>query len=158
MTLSLFMWAGVRMAKDIQLNHNCIQYIEKAATSNTVEIAKENLSKVITYAEEHNLTEGTVSIFYKQPMNDIGYWYKQITAIYNELDKLSEDSTPLERSNVLMKLNESLTDKEGFAILPDGLSIYPDNVAYFWWAIVSLLNSLFFWIAAYARYTYMYFY
>ena len=142
-------WSTVRIVKYVQFDMNCTQYIKRAADANTVETAKEELSKAISYAEENNLTEGVVSIFLNQPSNDIGYWYKNMTESYSELENLSEDATSLEKTNVLMKLRETLTDekKSGVSVtIPDGISIYPSNVLYFWWGLLSSIFCFGLWI------------
>lgn len=142
-------WSTARIVKDVQFDTNCTQYIKRAADANTVERAKEELKKAISYAEKNNLTEGVVSIFLRQPINDIGYWYKNITEAYAELENLPEDATSLEKTNVLMKLRETLMDEtssEVYITVPDGISIYPENVAYFWWGLLSTIFCLGLWI------------
>ena len=128
-------WSTVRTVKEVQFEINCTQYLKRAADANTVERAKEELEKAISYAEKNNLTEGVVSIFFHQPKNDIGYWYQNMTETYDELENLPEDATSLEKTNVLMKLRETLTDETDSGVsvtIPNGISIYPRNVAYFW--------------------------
>ena len=60
-------WGTVRVVKSVQFSTNCKQYLKRAADANTVETAKEELAKAISYAEENNLTEGVVSVFLHQP-------------------------------------------------------------------------------------------
>lgn len=141
-TISLIAWAGVRIVEWISFDRNCEAYIIRAADANTVEMAKDNLQKAIEYAEENNLTEGTVYIvkFLKDPRNDVGFWYKNMKDAYMELDTLPEDATALEKTNVLMKLRESLLDGE-----PSGITVYPNNIAYFWWGLLSLIFTWIFW-------------
>ena len=118
-TLMFCAWSTVRIVKAVQFNMNCTQYIKRAADANTVELAKEELAKAISYAERNNLTEGVVSIFLQQPKNDIGYWYKNLT--------------------------ESLTDEKQsgvYVTMPYGISIYPENVFYFWWGLLSSICCL----------------
>ena len=145
-------WTTVRIVKYVQFDFNCTQYIKRAADANTVELAKEELEKVISYAEENNLTKGTVSVFFHQPKNDVGYWYSNLTESYAELEKLPEDASSLEKTNVLMKLRETLTDENETGVvvtIPDGISIYPNNILYFWWGILSFIFSLLFWVMTY---------
>ena len=142
-------WATVRIVKGVQFDINCTQYVKRAADASTVELAKEELGKAISYAEQNNLTEGVVSIFFHQPKNDIGYWYKNMTDAYNELDNLPEDATSLEKTNVLMKLRETLTDEKESGVsvtMPNGISIYPGNVFYFWWGLLSMIFCFGLWI------------
>ena len=142
---SFVAWGAVRTAKAIQFNQSCIQYIKRAADASSVELAKEELGKVIEYCDKNGLTEGTVSIIMRQPKNDVGYWYKNLTTAYAELDSLSSEASSVERTNMLMKIRETLTDvdESGVEIThPDGISIYPNNVGYFLWAILSFLGMV----------------
>lgn len=140
-------WAGIRIYNSIQFNHQCEAYLKRAADANTVEIAKDNLQKAIEYAEENDLTEGIVSVFMRNPKNDIGFWYDNMKACYDELDNLPEDATSLEKTNMLMKLRESLVDtgESTSVTVPAGISVYPNNVVYFIWGWISLIAALIFW-------------
>ena len=145
-TIAFSAWVIIRTVKEVQFNMNCSQYIERATNANTVETAKEELAKAISYAEENDLTKGIVSIFFHQPQNDVEYWYKNMTESYAELEKLPEDATSIEKTNVLMNLRETLTDQEGVSVtIPSGISIYPNNVAYFLWGLLSGIFGLVFW-------------
>lgn len=148
-TVIFCIWGGARIVAGISFDKNCTQYLKRAADANSIEIAKVELGKAISYAESQGLTEGVVSIFLRQPMNDIGYWYTNMVTAYEELENLPEDSTPLEKTNVLMKLRETLTDNNGSGTsvtVPNGISIYPNNAGYFWWSIISSIACLVFWI------------
>ena len=149
-TLIFCAWATVRIVKNVQFNLNCEAYLKRAADANTVELAKGELTKALNYIEENNLTEGIVSIFLKNPANDLEFWYNNIKSAYEELDSLPDDSTPLEKTNVLMKLRESLIDRDSSGEtkvnLPEGLDIYPNNVLYFWWCTLSMIGLTVFWI------------
>lgn len=148
-TIVFYAWSTVRIVKGVQFEINCTQYLKRAADANTVERAKEELKNAISYAEKNNLTEGVVSIFFHQPKNDIGYWYQNMTETYDELENLPEDATSLEKTNVLMKLRETLTDETDSGVsvtIPDGISIYPRNVAYFWWGVFSSSLCIGLWI------------
>ena len=71
----------------------------------------------------------------KQPKNDVGFWYRNMKNAYQELDNLPDDSSALEKANVLMKVRESLVDQGESSVmvtLPQDLSIFPNNVLYFW--------------------------
>ena len=146
--ISLLAWGIVRGVKEYQIDMGCYQYIKRAADASSVDVAKRELGKAIEYAEENGLTEGIVSIFLKQPKNDVGFWYENMKVAYAELEALPEDSTPLEKTNVLMKVREALTDDDGdggvTVTKPDGLDIYPNNVAYFWWITLSIIASIVF--------------
>lgn len=148
MTISTGLWGTIRIIENVEFNTNCTQYLKRAADANTVETAKEELAKAIAYAEENNLTEGVVSIFLHQPKNDIGYWYQNMVEAHSELEKISDEATALEKTNVLMKLRETLTDdtESGTAVtIPNGIAIYPNNVLYFWWGTISCVLFIVFW-------------
>ena len=149
-TLIFGWWSVDRIVNAVQFDFGCEAYLKRAADANTVELAKENLARAIEYAEENKLTEGIVSIFLKNPKNDVGFWYEKMKEAYKELDELPEDATNLEKTNMLMKLRESLTDDGGESgvnvTIPEGISIYPNNAAYFWWCIISLIAACAFWI------------
>jgi len=149
-TVIFCVWGTVRIVKYVQFSFNCEAYLKRAANANTIDLAKTELSKAVDYAEKNNLTEGVVSIFLKNPANDIGFWYSNLKSANEELNNLSPDATPLEKTNVLMKLRESLTDTNDSGgtsvIFPQGLEIYPNNAMYFWWGAVSLIALCVFWI------------
>ncbi|MFA5107750.1 MAG: hypothetical protein WC497_05515 [Patescibacteria group bacterium] len=132
-------WAVVRIERGVNFSMNCSQYLKRAADANTIELAQANLKTAIEYAEHESLTNGVVSIFLHQPSNDIGFWYSNLIASQKELGQVTANTTQLEKSNLLMKLRETLTDnsKEGTTITrPKGISIYPANSLFFWWAII----------------------
>ena len=99
-TLIFGSWATIRIVKAVGFNINCEAYIKRAADANTIDLAKGELAKAIDYAEQNNLTEGTVSIFLKNPANDISFWYQNMKSAYEELNNLSEEATSLEKTNV----------------------------------------------------------
>ena len=148
-TVLFVAFATVRIVKAVSFNFNCEAYMKRAADANTVEMAKTELAKAIDYAEKNDLTEGIVSIFLKNPQNDLGFWYNNMKAGYDELDSLPTNATSLEKTNVLMKLRESLTyndSSNGTTVtVPMGISVYPNNVLYFWWATLSIIGMCVFW-------------
>lgn len=151
--LLFFGWGVARTVKAISFDQNCGQYLKRAADANSIEMAKEELGIAISYAEANNLTQGTVSIFLHQPKNDVGYWYRNMKTAYEELENVPEDTSLMEKTNILMKLRETLTDEgeNGIEVtIPNGISIYPNNVSYFWWSIISLVAMCIFgvlWLA-----------
>lgn len=148
--ISLFLFIGWTIATGVNehiFNVNCKQYIKRAADASSIDVAKRELGKAIEYCENNGLTEGIVSIFFKQPKNDIGFWYENLKTAYAELDALPEDSTPLEKTNVLMRIRESLTvgNENGIYVTrPDGIENYPNNALYFWWCTISMLGFIIF--------------
>lgn len=129
--------------KDVQFTQNCEGYLKQAADANTVELASDRLDKAIKYAEDHGLTSGYTSVIYNTEDENIGFWYDNLKACQKEL-KSAVNASQLEKSNVLMKVRESLTDEGENGIdltIPDGLYKYPNNVA---WAIVEFISLFLF--------------
>ncbi len=135
-SLALF---GFRIQKKIVLKQNVTGYLKRAADANTVKIAQGEISKVLTYLEQEEMTEGYTSIFWKTPNEDIGFWYRNLKASLQELKQVENGST-LEKTNVLLKLRETLMDGGGEGkvrvTVPKGLSAYPNNGM---WATLMLL-------------------
>lgn len=130
---------AVGISKNIELKQNLTGYLKRASNASTIELAKNELSIAIKYLEDNSPTEGYTSIFWKTPDDDIGFWYKNLKESYFELENLnSESSSTLEKTNVLMKLRETLLDgsENSKVNVPKGLSVYPDNKL---WAALTLI-------------------
>ncbi len=147
MTITIVLVIAVPIANlfmNITLNNNYTGYLERAASANTVETAKQELDKAITYLEVNEMTSGYTSVLYKSPGDDVGYWYKNLKDSYHELDQVDEKTSPLERTNILMKLRETLMEhgKNGdYVSKPNGLSRYPNNLI---WGIINLITVVLF--------------
>ncbi len=125
----------------IKFNQNCSGYIKQAADANSVELALQRLDMAIAYVEDNDLTDGYTSIFYKTEDDNIGFWYQNLKTCREELVTCLE-STQLEKTNVLLKVRESLTDdgKDGTELtLPNGISRYPSNGQFCFWNTLSLI-------------------
>lgn len=134
----LFMFSfavfGTLIFKGVSLEQNCTGYLKRAADANTVETAKTELEKSIKYLEANNLTSGYTSVLYRTPDEDIEFFYKNLKASYAELSKVDSTTTSLEKTNMLMKLRETLLDngEKGTELTyPSGLSKYPSNGLFF---------------------------
>ena len=128
LALSIF---AIRITKSVSMKQNCTGYLKRAADANTVEIAKEQLQKSIQYLEANNITKGYTSVLWKTPDEDIEFWYKNLKASESELMKVDSTTASIEKTNLLMKLRETLLDngeKGDNLTVPNGLSRYPNNV------------------------------
>lgn len=136
---------GAGIVKAIQMDANCINYLEMAADANSVDIANKHLTSAINYLEKNNITSGSTGIFIYRPTNDISLWYENLKSAQNQLIEAcaNDNLTELEESNILMKLRETLLDNEGITH-PDMISMYPNHVGWFW----SMLVIWLLWIAA----------
>lgn len=129
----------------IEFQQQCGGYLKQAADANTVELAQERLDLALKYIEEKGYTSGYTSVMWKTEDENIGYWYQNLKACQKELGD-AKDGTQLEKSNVLMKVRESLTDngKDGTELtIPDGLFKYPHNLLLGIIEIIALLLVVF---------------
>lgn len=154
-TMLAILWTGIRIYKAIDFDINCGGHLKRAADANTIELAKSELKTSINYIEKHDLTNGVVSIFLKQPKNDMGFWYNNLTASYMELNSVKSDTSLLEKSNMLMKLRETLVDngKDTTVTIPNGISIYPFNAVFFWWGMLSWIGCMISGVSLFIKWT-----
>lgn len=135
-SLTIFTTCGV---VGLKFDRSCTGYLERAANANTIEIAQTELSTALKYIESHNLTEGYTSVWWTTPDEDLGFWYNNIKTSNKELKDLAPDASSLEKSNMLIKLRETLLDNDGGVTVPWGTSRYPHNAA---WAVYFTLATL----------------
>lgn len=133
---------GVRIVKKVSYDLNCNSYLQRAASASDIDVAKVELGKALSYIEEHNLTQGNTSILLKNPMNDVTFWYNTLKDTYNQLENFPEDATVLEKSNFLIRMRESFIQIG----VPNSISIYPNQLFYFWWTILSVAGAIVFFI------------
>ena len=129
----------IEIVKSIQFKQDCSGYLKQAADANTPELALERINLAIAYIEANNLTDGYTSVVYKTEDENIGFWYRNIIACRDELESCL-DATQLEKTNVLMKVREALTDNgdSGTVLtIPDGISRYPNNLL---WGILLTIS------------------
>ncbi len=143
LTILTLAGTGAVIYKRIEFKQNCSGRLERAANSNTVELAVKELNAAIQYAESKGDTTGYTSVIYRTPDEDVEYWYNNLCASRQELLNLPDSTSTLEKTNTLMKLRETLTDTGehgSYVIYPEGLQFYPHN---FLWGIL----RWFIWIA-----------
>ena len=123
----------IMAVKAIKFTQQCGGYLKQTADANTVELALERITLAIDYIEKNNLTDGYTSVLWKTEDENINYWYRNIKACREELEANLESSS-LEKSNVLMKVRETLTDNGGEGgttlTIPTGISRYPHNALF----------------------------
>lgn len=129
--------------RGIDLNVTCVGYLDRAANANTAKLAVQQLDKAIADIERRGWTSGSTRVFFDHPQCDMGYWYANLLAARAELAALPDSVTPLEQSNLLMKLRETLTEqgeKGQHLIRPPMINYYPHQMAWFlWWIIGTVL-------------------
>lgn len=140
--LIFVLWLCGRMYTSIMFGIDCEGYLKRAADANTIELASAQLDIALKYLEKNQLTNGYTSILYKTPDEDIGFWYNNLKSSYQELQKVTDQTSQLEKTNILMKLRETLLDnnQNGTSITyPDGISRAPNNTA---WAFFGILSGI----------------
>lgn len=141
--IPLLLFGTIRVVNDINFDRNCEGYLKRAADANTVSQASKELSVALNYMEKNGLTQGYTSVLYTTPDEDIEFWYNNIKSAATELEKVTEETTQLERTNILMKLRETLLDSgdngKGSVTVPSGISIYPYNTFFALFGSISLI-------------------
>jgi hypothetical protein len=131
--LSFLVWIGLRVIVSIEFNHECGGHLKRAADASTIEMAKTELETSLKYLEANNLTKGYTSVIYNTPNEDIRFWYQNLKASFTELEKVSPEASQLEKTNILMKLRETLLDtsENGVKVtIPQGIAIFPFNMLF----------------------------
>lgn len=127
----------------VQFDRNCKGRLKRAADANSVETARDELAAAVKYLEGTGKTSGYTSVLYRTPDEDVGFWFKNLKSSLETLDKLPPAASELERSNLLMKLRETLLDSHGEhgagVTVPTGISRFPGNAGFAVLFILSLL-------------------
>lgn len=143
-------WLGCRTVAYIGFDRGCGGYLKQAADASSIDLAKSCMKKAMDYIESNNMTKGFTSVVYRTPDEDLGFWYSNLSAAVEEMNKVTDSTSALEKTNILMKLRETLLDQgKGGQVLtvPAGISVYPANAG---WAISAFILLAFFIVAAVA--------
>lgn len=145
--IPLCVWGGLRAYHSIDYGRQIEGHLKRAADANTIDLAKRELNTALTEIERRGWSEGGyTNILWTTPENDVGFWYENLKASVTELDRVNEDTSELERSNMLIKLRETLLDHghEGGETVtqPGGISIFPHNVRYCWLGWGGVLSAI----------------
>lgn len=140
---SFVIWGVVRIVAAIEFDTQVIGCLRNYVEAGTIEVAEESLEAAIVALEERGLTEGQVSIFSKDPNNNIGLWYNNLSKSKELLTKLSEE-TAVNQFIVLEKQKNGLKGDGSKIKHPKGISIYPYNGGFFWWSILSFVGIVIF--------------
>ena len=136
-----------RIVNDIVFDRNCEGYLKRVADANTIELAQNNLATALRYVEDNNLTSDYTSVVYRTPDEDVGFWHDNLKASLQELRSIKSDASQLEKSNVLLKLRETLLDHgQSLSVTaPSGISVFPNNFSYALWGLLSFLFAAISW-------------
>jgi hypothetical protein len=120
-------------------------YMENAAAANTIELATKEMEKVMAAIDTKKYPPGFTSSLYNTPDEDVGFWVTNMRSSLEELKQIKSDAASLEKSNVLIKLRETLTEKEkdkSSVRVPDGISVYPHNTLFALWGWISAVLAI----------------
>lgn len=148
-TVVFLAWGAIRVYAAVTYNIAIENHISRAASSPNPTVAIEELDVAIKGAAERGLTSGNTGIIFTYPNNDLGFWYRRLVDSRQILAALPPNDSALEISNTMIRVHETLigSDKNGQKIIePNGISVFPHNVALAWMAWVSLLSACVFWL------------
>lgn len=155
MVMAFLAWGGTRVVSLIRFDQNCEGYLKRAADANTVKLAEENLSIAVDYASVHDLNEGYTSLLWRTPDEDVGFWFDNLSSSLEELRSVSPNASQLERSNLLIKLRETLLDhssnKGDSVTTPSGIEVFPNNKGFALWGLLSFVFAALFLTIGYAQ-------
>lgn len=143
---SFCVWALIRLVAADDFTVKVKGHLQNYVEAGTIETAEEELTAAIVALEKKQLTEGQISIFGKDPNNDIGTWYKNLLRSREELKTLSKENI----NNQLFGLErqrKGLTGGQDSVQHPQGISIYPYNEQFFWWGAWSIIAIIAFFIS-----------
>lgn len=131
-----------RVYSNILIKQSLTGHLKRAADANSIELALSELNIALEYIKKNKLTSGYTSVIYKTPDEDLEFWFKNLKTSAIELEK-AKNSTSLEKTNVLLKLRETLLDegeKGSIITYPKGISLFPNNKII---AILFLISGIF---------------
>jgi hypothetical protein len=121
-----------------------LDYLKLAADAPTLSLAQGYLSTAVRDMEARGWTYGNTALIFKVPRRDIGFWYQNTKGALESIESLlaaDASLTPVDRSNALVKLRETLMDGNHLTY-PDWIELAPLNAVYFWVVLLSMLGSL----------------
>lgn len=143
-----------QVVASIQFDRHYKGHLKRAADANSLELAEKELQIAYDYLKLHGLTteagrnsgwlDDNTNILYTTPDNQISFHVDNVKASLDDVQEVrakGDAASALERSNVLMKLRESLLDDgEGghHVTCPTGLEIFPYNIE----VILATLGSI----------------
>ena len=142
-------WIAITSINSINFDIDCEGHLKRAADANSIKLAKQELKIALDYIEGHDMTSGNTAVLWVKPKHELDFWYNNIKSSYDELEALPEDVSGLERSNMLIKLRETLIDHRGDSgdsvTTPPKIANYPNHFIIWlfgWVSIIVLITGL----------------
>ncbi len=111
LVLVAFICPATIVTRSILFQIKCGGHMSLASKANSIDLAKKEMGIVVKYLEDRNLTNGNTAILWDTPKRDLGFFYSNMKASLEELKNVSTDASSLEKSNILIKLRETLTEQ-----------------------------------------------
>lgn len=140
--ISLLSWMGVRTYKWLTFYNEVGCYVENMYAAPTLEEVSQNLQIAITAIEENGLTQGTVSIFpaiRRNEKRNMGTWYQNLKKSQAVLEQAKQMNLA-DQSAILDDQRTCIMQAEKVFRYTQGISIYPYNGIFFWWATISFIG------------------
>jgi len=166
--VSMFAFAATivyHLVAGIMFDRDYSGHLKRAADANSLKLAEQELKIAVSYLQSRHLDspggrnlgqiDDHTSMFWSTPDEQISFHYDNVVTALAEVQSVltkGEAATPLERSNVLMKLRETLLDntREGVKVTyPQGLDVYPSNLPIF---LLLVGSSLLFCVGLFFRF------
>lgn len=127
--------------KELEYYQTVGGHLKRAADANSVDLAAEELDAAIKNIESKGWTSGSTAIFFDTPATDVKFWYTNLSTSRDELASLDPDATQLEKTNVMMKLRETLMDHE-HVTAPSGIALYPSVASWTFWGFAAAIGAI----------------
>lgn len=130
---------------DYHFDRDIGSHLKKAADSPTVGEAANQMDAALSAIEEQDLTGGNSAFIFKTEETSVETWYRQLKQVQTDLHDLPDDASPLERSNVLIKVRETILDSGSdgdYLTLPPYITVYPNHVGMLVWHLGNSLSVI----------------
>lgn len=134
--LSFLAWGTTRTIDGIQYGRQVNGHLALAASANSIDLAKQQMQIAVHNMEDAGTTTGFTSVLWTDPSEDVGFWYSNLKSSLTELNSVTSATSELERSNILLKLHQTVTahkSQDADVFSPDGISVFPNNVRFALW-------------------------
>jgi hypothetical protein len=122
-----------------------LDYLKLSADAPTLRLAERHLSTAVRNMEARGWTTGSTALIFKTPRRDLGFWYQNTRGALvdlRELLALEATLAPVDRSNALVKLRETLMDGSALTF-PEWVELAPHNALFFWAILLGSIGSVY---------------
>ncbi len=130
--------------KEFSARRDVVDYLKLAADAPTLPLAERYLSTAVRNMEARRWTSGSTALIFKVPLRDLGFWYQNTKGALDAIETLiatDASLTPVDRSNALVKLRETLMDGNHLTF-PEWAELAPYNALFFWMVVVGAVGSI----------------